>query len=63
MSLIERETNRQAKIELAPMQPGDVPETFADIEATTRDIGFAPRTSIDEGVPRFVEWYRAFHGV
>ncbi|HYB10425.1 MAG TPA: NAD-dependent epimerase/dehydratase family protein [Alphaproteobacteria bacterium] len=63
VSLIERETNRQAKIELAPMQPGDVPETFADIEATTRDIGFAPRTSIDEGVPRFVEWYRAFHGV
>ena len=61
VSLIERETNCKAKIELAPMQPGDVPETFADIEATTREIGFVPRTSIEEGVPRFVAWYRAYH--
>jgi len=63
VALIERETNRQAKIELAPMQPGDVPETYADIEATTRDVGFVPRTSIDEGVPRFVAWYRSYHGL
>jgi UDP-glucuronate 4-epimerase len=63
VSLIERETNRQAQIELAPMQPGDVAETYADIEATTRDVGFVPRTSIDEGVPRFVAWYRAYHGL
>jgi len=61
VTLIERETNRQARIELAPMQPGDVPETYADIEATTREVGFVPRTLIDEGVPRFVAWYRAYH--
>jgi UDP-glucuronate 4-epimerase len=45
------------------MQPGDVKETFADISAIERDHGFQPRTSIDEGVPRFVSWYRDYHGI
>lgn len=62
VSLIERETNRKAIVELAPMQPGDVAETYADIEASTRDLGFTPRTTIDEGVPRFVAWFRQYHG-
>jgi UDP-glucuronate 4-epimerase len=43
------------------MQIGDVPETFADISAIERDHGFHPSTSIDEGVPRFVKWYRDYH--
>jgi UDP-glucuronate 4-epimerase len=45
------------------MQPGDVKETFADIDAARRDLGFEPRTAIDEGLPRFVAWYREYHGV
>ena len=43
------------------MQPGDVKDTFADISAIERDIGFKPTTTIDEGVPRFVDWYREYH--
>jgi UDP-glucuronate 4-epimerase len=46
-----------------PMQVGDVRETFADISAIERDHGFKPMTSIDEGVPRFVKWYREYHGL
>ncbi len=45
------------------MQPGDVKETYADIDAISRDLGFAPSTPIDEGVPRFVAWFRDYHGV
>jgi len=45
------------------MQPGDVPETFADISAIQRDLGFAPTTSIDVGIPKFVAWFRAYRGV
>jgi UDP-glucuronate 4-epimerase len=45
------------------MQPGDVRDTYADISAIQGDLGFQPATSIDEGIPRFVEWYRSYHGV
>ncbi len=51
----------KAKKNLLPMQPGDVPETFADIDDLARDVGFRPRTPIEEGVERFVEWYRKYH--
>ena len=61
--LIEEATQRRAEIEYAPMQPGDVRETFADIEASRKDFGFEPRVRIDEGIPRFVDWYKEFHGV
>lgn len=47
----------EPQLELLPMQPGDVPATFADIERARRRLGFEPRTSIREGVPRFVEWF------
>jgi UDP-glucuronate 4-epimerase len=58
---IERAVGRKAIVELKEMQPGDVKETYADIEATTRDLGFAPGVTIDEGVPRFVAWYRDYY--
>ncbi len=45
------------------MQPGDVKETYAGIETPRRDLGFEPRITIDEGLPRFVQWYRDYHGV
>ena len=63
VELLERETGRTAVIELAPMQPGDVPDTFADISAIQRDHGFEPTISIDEGIPRFVAWFRDHHGI
>jgi UDP-glucuronate 4-epimerase len=46
-----------------PMQPGDVVSTYADIEETKRDLGFAPTTPISLGVPKFAAWYRDFYGV
>lgn len=54
------QTKRQ-KVML-PMQPGDVPETFADIAAIQDELGYAPRTRITDGVPRFVDWFRDYHG-
>ena len=63
IEVIEKNCGKKAKLDLQPMQPGDVRETFADIESSTRDLGFSPKTSIDEGVPRFVAWYRDYHGV
>ncbi len=59
-ALLEQELGRKAKIELAPMQPGDVPETCADIDDLMRDVGFRPVTSIEEGVRKFVAWYREY---
>jgi len=61
IGLIEQELGRKAKVELLPMQEGDVRETFADIAASTRDFGFQPRVPIDEGIPRFVSWYREYY--
>jgi len=63
IGLIERACGRTADKRLLPMQPGDVRDTYADISAIQRDLGFEPRTTIDEGVPRFVDWYRGYHGV
>ena len=63
VEVLERACGRTAKIEHAPMQPGDVRETYADIAAATRDLGFRPAVTIGEGLPRFVAWYRARHRV
>lgn len=63
VGLIEAAVGRVADKRLLPMQPGDVPDTHADIEAIRRDLGFEPTTTIDEGVPRFVDWYRRYHRV
>jgi UDP-glucuronate 4-epimerase len=63
VELLEQATGRKALVSPEPMQPGDVKETFADISAIERDHGFAPTTTIDEGVPRFVDWYREYHAV
>jgi UDP-glucuronate 4-epimerase len=62
IAVLEDACGRKAQIDFQPMQPGDVPATFADISAIAQDIGFAPTTGIDVGVPRFVDWYRAYHG-
>ena len=59
---IEKALGKKAVYEFEPLQPGDVPETFADIAASTRDLGFKPKTGIAEGIPRFVAWYKDYHG-
>ncbi len=56
--LIERNTGKEAKIQLMPAQPGDVPITYADIRKARRLLGYRPATAIDGGVARFVDWYR-----
>jgi UDP-glucuronate 4-epimerase len=63
IELLEQATGRKALLDPKPMQPGDVKDTFADISAIERDHGFQPATSIDQGVPRFVGWYREYHGL
>jgi UDP-glucuronate 4-epimerase len=62
IGLLEQACGREAVKAYLPMQPGDVRATYADISAIQRDLGFAPTTPIDKGVPAFVEWYRAYHG-
>lgn len=61
--VLEKAIGREAKIKYLPMQPGDVYATYADIDDTARDLGFAPVTGIEEGLPRFVEWYRGYYGL
>jgi len=60
---IETALGKKAIVEFAPMQLGDVKETYADISAIQRDVGFAPTTPIADGVPRFIEWYKEYHRV
>jgi UDP-glucuronate 4-epimerase len=63
VAAIERACNRKAELVFEAMQPGDVQETFADIATTATDLGYRPTTTIEEGVPRFVAWYRHYYGV
>lgn len=60
IEVIQDACGKKAVIDMRPMQPGDVPATYADITAIAGDLGFAPTTSIEEGVPRFVSWYRRY---
>lgn len=62
IELLEQVIGRKAEKRLLPMQPGDVPATYADVDDLTRDVGFRPATPIEEGVRRFVDWYREFYG-
>ena len=60
IELLEQHLGRTVEKNLLPMQPGDVPDTWADVSALRRDVGYAPSTSIEEGVARFVAWYREY---
>lgn len=62
IELLEQTLGKRADKQLEPIQPGDVRETFADISSASRELGFAPKTTVEEGVVRFVEWYREYHG-
>ena len=60
---IEDCLGRKARRNLLPLQPGDVPDTLADVDDLARDFDYRPRTPIEDGVRRFVDWYKAYHGV
>jgi UDP-glucuronate 4-epimerase len=60
---IETALGCKAMMDFQPMQPGDVKATAADIDDSTRDLGFLPRIGIDEGIPRFVRWYKDYYGI
>ncbi len=60
VKLLEEACGRKAEIIFLPMQPGDVRETYADIEELQRDLGYRPTTSIETGIPRFVDWYKRY---
>ena len=60
---LERHLGHQVEKNLLPMQPGDVPDTFADVEALVNDVHYKPSTTIDEGVSRFVDWYRDYYAI
>jgi UDP-glucuronate 4-epimerase len=61
ISILERELKVKAEQELLPIQPGDVPATYADIARARTKLGFEPTTSIDIGIPRFIQWYLDYH--
>ena len=63
IEVLEDCLGRKAERNLLPLQPGDVPDTYADVEALQRDTGYSPATSIEVGVRRFVDWYRGFYAV
>lgn len=60
---IEKHLGKEAKKEFLPLQAGDVPKTYADVDDLIRDVGFKPDTSVDEGIGKFVEWYKEYCGV
>lgn len=63
IAIIEEACGRKAEIEMLPMQPGDVPQTYADIHPIRADLGFAPTVSAAEGFPRFVDWFKRYHAL
>jgi len=63
VEIVEKETGRTASVEMKPMQPGDVKDTFADISEIAHELGYRPTTTLEVGLPRFVEWFRRYRKV
>ncbi|MGC3982228.1 MAG: NAD-dependent epimerase [Steroidobacteraceae bacterium] len=61
IQVLEQCLGKKAELNLVPLQAGDVPDTYADVEALVRDVGYRPATSVQEGIKRFVDWYLAYH--
>ena len=62
IEIIEEAVGKKAEIDFKPMQPGDVQATYANIDAISKDYGFAPTTPLEEGIPQFVDWFLHYHG-
>tara|TARA_B100001093_G_scaffold519692_1_gene609884 strand:- start:2351 stop:3358 length:1008 start_codon:yes stop_codon:yes gene_type:complete len=60
---IENSTGKKATLNMMPMQPGDVPSTYADVNSLSKDVGYNPKTNIAEGVENFVQWYRDYYSI
>jgi UDP-glucuronate 4-epimerase len=60
---LEKNTGRKAIKEYLPLQAGDVPKTYADVDDLVRDVGFKPATSVEEGIAKFVEWYKDYYKI
>jgi UDP-glucuronate 4-epimerase len=63
INVLEDCLGKKAEQNLLPLQPGDVPDTYADVEDLVRDVDYKPATSVEDGVSRFVEWYREYYQV
>lgn len=63
VEVIEQATGRKAEVEMSPMQPGDMVDTYANVDAIARDTGFRPSTSLEQGVPQFVEWFEQWRNM
>lgn len=63
ISILEDKLGKKAKKNFLPIQAGDVPETFADIDDLMRDVGFRPETPIEKGIEQFVEWYKSYYKI
>ena len=63
IDVLEKCLGKKAEKNLLPLQPGDVPDTFADVEDLIQDTGYKPTTTIDEGIKKFVEWYLEYHEI
>ena len=63
IQVLESCLGKKAKIELLPLQNGDVPATYADTTDLERDVGFRPKTPVETGVAKFVEWYKQYYGI
>ncbi|WPL19316.1 dTDP-glucose 4,6-dehydratase 2 [Thiorhodovibrio winogradskyi] len=63
IEVLEQALGCKARMNLLPLQPGDVPDTYADVTELVEDTGYQPRTTVEEGVGRFVAWYREYFGV
>ena len=61
IAAIENALGEKAEVNMLPMQPGDVPATYADVADLTRDVGFKPSTPITEGIANFIAWYRDYY--
>ncbi|MDZ4153824.1 MAG: capsular biosynthesis protein CpsI, partial [Methylicorpusculum sp.] len=63
IEVLEKRLGKTAEKELLPLQPGDVPDTYADVEALVQDVGYKPSTPIEVGIERFVNWYRDYYRI
>ena len=63
IEVLEDCLGKKAEKNLLPLQPGDVPDTYADVDALVSDVGYRPSTTVEEGVSKFVDWYRDFYRV
>ncbi len=61
IEILEQKLGKTAEKELLPLQPGDVPDTYADVEALVKDVDYKPATPIEEGIDQFVKWYRSYY--